>query len=40
MVPTAIQLPYMHVYLTENYCHETAVCDIEVCVILLNVMQL
>jgi len=25
-------LLYMHVYLAERYCHEAAVCGIEVCV--------
>jgi hypothetical protein len=40
MVPTAIHLHYMHVYMTESYCYEIAVCGVIVCVILLNVMRL
>ena len=38
MVPTAMQFTlYACIFDRESYCHEIAVCGIEVCVILLNV---
>jgi len=41
MVPIAVQFTlYACIFDRESYCRVTAVCGIEVCVILVNVMQL